>query len=89
MLNLSVLYGLISKMNLVVKENEELIAIMSKSIETARKNKLVEKSIDLQCDFLADEVFGLLAMHATNMEDFKLNKLYVDGDGNLYVKALE
>lgn len=32
----------VSKMNLVVKENEELIAIISKSIETAKKHKTVK-----------------------------------------------
>ena len=52
------------------------------------ENNLVKKSIDEQCDFLADEDFGLLALHATNMEDFTLNKLYVDCGGNLYVKEL-
>ncbi len=33
----------VSKMELVVKENEELIAIISKSIETAKKNKIIKK----------------------------------------------
>lgn len=32
-----------AKLNLVAKENEELVAILSKSIETARKNKILKK----------------------------------------------
>jgi hypothetical protein len=47
-----------------------------------------EGSLKKQCNMLVDEDLGLMVLHAKNMNDFILNKLFVNSNGNTYAKEM-
>jgi hypothetical protein len=47
-----------------------------------------ENTLQQQCDILVSDDLGILIFHAKSMDDFVLNKLYIDSTGITCVKVL-